>query len=101
MSTYLVSYDENTDILKIGFNSEKPSTNDVIVKDAVKALDKLNIQGGRIVKVNGAASLPVTAALTSHLKGLFSTIAFYDPKLVKYVVAVTTHPSYQLGDLVD
>lgn len=81
---------------KIGFGS-KPASNDEIVKEAVAKLHALGVDSlqalkERAVRLNGPASLPVAAALTSELHQLdVAEIAVFDPKLNDYVV------SYQKG----
>jgi CRISPR-associated protein Csx3 len=90
------------DLLKIGFGTE--AHNDKIVKDAAKLLDDLmetKLKGGRLLKINGPASLPVAMHLSHKLSHLYSAIACYDPKLRKYVISISHDPDYPLGTLID
>lgn len=97
-ATYLISFDaKNTLNVKFG----APAQNNEIVKDAKDALEGLNLPGGKLIKVNGPASLQVAMVLAHHLAHLFGTVACYDPKLAKYVVSVTHGGEYSLGDLID
>ena len=86
-------------VLKVGFG--EAAQNDVIVKDAVALLEAMNLQGGRLIKINGPASLPVAVAIAHAVGHLYETIAVFDPKLSKYVVSVTHGTEYQLGQLID
>lgn len=102
MSTYLVDWDSKNSVLNVGFNPDQPANNDQLVKDAVagvlKVKDRLH---GFVLKVNGAASLPVGMAIACEIAHVVKCIAAYDPKLQKYVVAVSHDPDYQLGQLID
>jgi len=100
MAHYNVNLEGN--ILKVGFG--EPSQNDEIVRDAVKRLEEMKesgeLAGGPIIKINGPASLPVAVAIAHAVNHLYETIAVFDPKLGKYVVAVS-HSAYNPGDLID
>lgn len=100
--TYTVIVSEQTDTvmtLKLGFGT--PAQNDEIVCDAVAAVKALELSGGKVVKLNGPASLPVAIAIAHELGHLFGAVAAFDPKLGKYVVAVSHDPSLVVGDLID
>ncbi len=56
--------------------------------------------GGRLVLVNGPASLPVACVLAHYLAHRFGAVAVYDPKLGSYVVSITHDPEYPLGALI-
>lgn len=102
MAAYNINIDkcQNGDIiLKLSFG--EPAQNDRIVQDAIKRLDELNISGGKIIRLNGPASLPVAVAITHHVIHKFSYMGVYDPKLNKYVIAVAHGPEYKVGDLID
>jgi CRISPR-associated protein Csx3 len=85
--------------VRIGFG--QPGTNDRIVPDAVAALAELRLQGGRGIKFTGAASLPVAMALAHAVAHLYGYVAVFDPKLEKYVVAISHDPSLTVGVLID
>ncbi len=87
------------DVLKIGFGV--PAQNDQIVKDAVAAVKELSLQGGKVIKLNGPASLPVAIAIAHEVGHLYGAVAAFDPKLAKYVVAISHDPSLKVGDLID
>lgn len=97
--TYVISFDSQSNTLKVGFGAS--AQNDQIVKDATEALEALNLQGGKLIKVNGPASLPVAMVLAHQLAHRYGTVACFDPKLAKYVVAITHGGDYSLGDLID
>ena len=85
-------------LLKFG----DPASNDLIVRDVdvkMRDLKSTTLTGGRLVLLNGAASLPVIAAVVHHVAHLFAVVAVYDPKLGGYVVAVSHDPDLVIGDI--
>ena len=98
MTTYNVVL-EGGDTLKLSFGAQ--AQNDVIVRDAVAAVKALNLTGGKLIKLNGPASLPVACAIAHEVGHLYGAVACFDPKLTKYVVAVSHDPEFTLGDLID
>jgi CRISPR-associated protein Csx3 len=102
MAAYNINL-EADNILKIGFGD--PSQNDQIVKAAAKRLDEMvktgQLSGGEIMRINGPASLPVAMVLAHGLSHLYQALACYDPKLMKYVVAIAHGDKYRVGDLID
>jgi CRISPR-associated protein Csx3 len=76
-----------------------PAQNDKIVPDAVAAVAGLGLKGGRGVKLNGPASLPVAMALAHAVAHLYGWVACFDPKLDRYVVAISHDPTCMPGDL--
>lgn len=103
MATFLINLQDN--LLKVGFNPNEPAQNDQIVKDAETRLDEMvakgELVGGSIIKVNGPASLPVAMAICHAIAHIYEVVACFDPKLAKYVVAVSHSPAYRPGDLID
>ena len=101
MATYNISLSEGT--LQIGFGT--PAQNDEIVKDAEARLDELVLNGilagGEMIRINGPASLPVAMVLAHKLAHLYGTVACFDPKLSKYVVAIAHGGKFAVGDLID
>lgn len=101
MSTYNVSFENG--ILRVGFGS--PAQNDQIVRDAEMRLDEMistgELAGGEVIRVNGPASLPVAMVLCHKVAHLFGAVACFDPKMSKYVVAISHDPAYAVGDLID
>ncbi len=90
-------------MLKVGFGA--PAQNDQIVRDAVDRLAEMvktgELAGGKIIKINGPASLPVAIAIAHAVAHIYETIGVFDPKLAKYVVAVSHGAEYKPGDLID
>ena len=70
------------DVLKLSFGA--PAQNDQIVRDAVAAVKALKLEGGKVIKLNGPASLPVAIALSHEVGHLFGAVAAFDPKLGMY-----------------
>lgn len=97
MATYKITKDGDT--LKVGFAD--PGTNDLIVKDAAKALADLDLTGGKIIKIDGPASLPVACVLAHVLAHKFGAVAVKDPKLGKFVIAISHDPDFALGALIN
>lgn len=101
MMTYNVQILEGGEnvTLKIGFG--QPAQNDQIVRDAVYGIKALKLEGGKVVKLNGPASLPVAIAIAHEVAHIYGAVAAFDPKLGKYVVAVSHDPELRVGDLID
>jgi CRISPR-associated protein Csx3 len=85
--------------LEVGFGT--PASNDVIVPDAVAAIAGLGLKGGRGIKIDGPASLPVAMAIGHAVAHLFGWVACKDPKLGRFVVAISHDPARRPGDLMD
>jgi CRISPR-associated protein Csx3 len=103
MTTYNVELNGN--ILKVGFNEFKPAQNDEIAKDAAARLDELvanqELKGGELLKINGPASLPVAFVIAHKVSHLYGALAVWDPKMSKYVVAISHNPDYPFASLID
>ncbi|AFZ59578.1 CRISPR-associated protein Csx3 [Anabaena cylindrica FACHB-243] len=101
MTTYNI--DLKDDILRVSFG--EPAQNDQIVKDAATRLEEMSrlgeLTGGQLLKINGPVSIPVAFVLAHKLSHIYGAIAFFDPKLGKYVISITHNPAYKLGDLID
>jgi CRISPR-associated protein Csx3 len=85
--------------LAIGFG--EPAPNDLIVRDALAALADLHLRGGRGIKFDGKASLPVAMALAHQVAHLYGFVACRDPKLSRFVVAISHDPAVRPGDLIE
>ncbi|MDZ8108241.1 MAG: CRISPR-associated protein Csx3 [Nostoc sp. DedQUE12a] len=101
MSTYRIEIKDN--LLRVSFG--EPAQNDQIVRDAASRLEEMaasgELAGGQLLKINGPISIPVAFVLAHKLAHIYGAVAFYDPKLGKYVISITHNPSYKLGDLID
>lgn len=84
-------------LLRLSFGT--PAQNTEIVRDAVVALEALQLVGGTTVFLNGPASLPVACAVAHGVAHLFMEVACYDPKMSGYVVAIS-HGGREIGTLV-
>ncbi len=101
MATFNIAVTDQTDgvtTLKLSFGD--PAANTQIVKDAIEALKALSLTGGKGIKLNGPASLPVALAIGHALYHLYGYVACFDPKLSGYVVAVSHDPAVAVGDLI-
>lgn len=94
---------EEGNLLRVGFG--EPAQNDAIVRDACERLAEMTasgeLAGGPVLKINGPASLPVAIAIAHAVGHLYQGVACFDPKLAKYVVAVSHDPAYNIGDLIE
>ena len=101
MTTFNIMRDGNT--LKLSFGA--PAQNDQIVRDVSARLlamkESGELDGGGVIRLNGPASMPVAVVIAHAVAHLFEGVAIFDPKLAKYVVAVSHSPSYNVGDLID
>ena len=102
--TYIITRDKNG-ILRVGFGT--PGDNTQIVKDAAARLDAMEeadeLSGGDLLKINGPASLPVAMFLGHRLSDLFEVIACFDPRMDKYVIAISrsSDSKYAVGNVID
>ncbi len=94
---------EADNVLRVGFG--EAATNDQIIRDARIRINELiqagKICGGKLVKVNGPASMPVAMLLGHKLVHLYETVACYDPKLGCYIVVSAHGGEYNPGDRID
>lgn len=98
-STFNVTLDEQG-ILQIGFGV--PADNDQIVKDCKKACDDLvDKVRGKVLRVNGRASIQAAGVVAHSFAHVVPAIAFFDPKLGKFIVSVTHSPDFELGAKID
>ncbi len=100
MALYNIEFQDG--ILAIGFGDEAGS-NDQIVREAKEKAQMLKeqVQGTEYLRINGPASLPVAMALAHQFSHVVQAIGAFDPKLGKYVTAISHSPRYREGDLVD
>lgn len=78
-----------------------PAENDQLVRDSLAAIAELSLPGGKGIKFTGPASLPVAMALSHAVAHLYGYVACFDPKLGKYVVAISHDPTVRPGDLIE
>ncbi|MGB5962489.1 MAG: CRISPR-associated protein Csx3 [Coleofasciculaceae cyanobacterium] len=101
MTTYNIELEG--DVLKVGFG--EPAQNDQIVRDATARLEEMSklgqLSGGPLLKINGPSSLPVACVLAHKVCHIYGAVGVFDPKLGKYVIAITHNPTYKVGDLID
>lgn len=102
---YRIEVEKGSDFDLLRINFAEPAQNDAIVRCAVARLDELvesdEIAGGKMVKLNGPASLPVAVTIAHAVAHLYEVVAVFDPKLSKYVVSVSHTADYRPGDLID
>ena len=89
------------DVLTVGFNPAEPASNSELCFFVKQELEKINFPPGKLIKINGAASLPLALVLGKKLAPLYGAVGVFDPKLQKYVIAVSSSSQFQVGDLVE
>ncbi len=103
MATYKINFDATVSVLRVGFGD--PAQNDQLVRDAKSRIEAMLASGelptGGGLRINGPASLPVACVLTHAVAHRFTWVGVFDPKLNKYVVAISHDPSMAVGDLVE
>ncbi|GAB1537929.1 hypothetical protein NUACC21_05840 [Scytonema sp. NUACC21] len=106
MSTYHINLED--DVLRIKFGT--PANGDQIVRDAAARLDEMvesgELKGGRLLKIDGPASLPVCYLIAHKVSHLYSAIAIFDPKIGRkgyktFITAISHTPAYQVGELIE
>lgn len=100
MAKYNISHEGNG-LIRVGFGDEVASNDEIIKEAQQKALAIVNELHGEVIRINGAASLPVAMMLCKTFSGVGKCVAGFDPKLQKYVVACSVNPAYKVGDLID
>lgn len=90
------------DTLKLKFG--EAASNDEIVAYIEKILkqkiETKEILGWEIIKLDWPASLPVAVVLAHKLAHLYGTIAVRDPKMGKFVVAVSHSGNFKVWDMI-
>lgn len=92
--------DTGATLLRLAFG--EPATNDVIVREVDARMRELKgegLAGGRLVLLNGAASLAAISVIVHHVAHLFGAVGVFDPKLDGYVVVISHDPAFSPGDL--
>jgi CRISPR-associated protein Csx3 len=98
---YKATFDSATGILSIGFGAASSNAEMVpFVESLMADLKKAGVFMGPLLKITGAASLPIGFVIAHHTSHLFGAVACFDPKLAGYVVAVSHNPEYPLGKLI-
>jgi CRISPR-associated Csx3 family protein len=101
MKSFLMNFNVLTSILTVGFNPDKPADNNEIVRDVLTSCNELEVQiHGKLLKINGRASLQVVSVITHQLAHVVKVLAVYDPKLVGYVVTVSHSKEFKVGDVI-
>ena len=85
--------------LKVGFIRE--ASNDKLVRDAKERLASLGLKGGALVTIDGPCSLPIAYTISHAVSHQFGAVAVWDPKLGKFVIAVSHRPDLTIGTLID
>ena len=88
--------------LEIGFDNADPQTNAEMVPDVESRLAALANAGGlsgKMLLVNGAASVPLSFVIAHKVAHLFGAVAVFDPKLSGFVIAISHDPEFKLGEV--
>jgi len=101
MASYLAEIDSVSDgVVTVRLAFGEPAQNDRIVRDAVAAIAALKLEGGRGIRFTGPCSVPAAIAIGHAVAHLFGYVAFWDPKLGRFVVCVSHDPAFRPGDLI-
>jgi CRISPR-associated protein Csx3 len=86
--------------LKMSFGD--PANNAEIVKEVIKTCGEIKpqVMNGKILLLNGPASLPVACAISHAFAHLVPAIGCFDPKLNAYVVAISHSPDFEIGSII-
>lgn len=107
----LVHGSSSEQMLNVNFNPKVTATNAEIIPYVVEKLNELaesEPMRGRLLKVNGACSIPVAYAIAHKVNHLYGAVAIFNPKVPVgggtdivggYVVAITHDPKYKIGDV--
>ena len=103
MKKYNVNFEElgnNVTKATIGFGD--PATNAEMLKELSEREGDLKRAAGygKLLVVNGPASLPIAMFLAHMVGHNFGAVACFDPKMAGYVVAISHDPDYVIGDVI-
>ncbi len=88
----------NVVTVEIGFGH--PAHNNLVVPDAIAAIQALRLRGGVGLHFTGAVSIPAAMALAHCVGHLYQYIACFDPKLDAYVVSISHSSVFSPGHLI-
>lgn len=101
--------DELGDILQVGFSRNFRGEGDLVVKDAIRAVERIEERGqslrGKCLRIDGPQSIAVSYALSHKLSHLYETIAVLDPKIgrrgYKTFIVTSSHGTAEVGSLIE
>lgn len=95
----LYNLELNNDVLTVGFG--EPASNDAIVKEVAQSIKWIKDEvHGKVLKINGPASMPIAFVLAHELAHVTAGVAVYDPKLNGYVVVISHGGPYKIGEVI-
>lgn len=95
----ILEYDRDTSVLTSSIGRPSAGKPD-IVRDVAKEIERLDLPGGRIIKICGAIS-PHAAMTVAHILGhKYSAVALYDPTTGEHVVTMSHNPEFPLGMII-
>ncbi|WP_414565156.1 MULTISPECIES: CRISPR-associated protein Csx3 [unclassified Anabaena] len=106
MTAYHIALEN--DVLKVKFG--EPAHGNQIIQDAATRLDHMlaagELSGGKLLKIDGPASVAVSYLIAHKISHLYGAIAIFDPKIGQpgykaYIVAATHTPAYKLGEIIE
>lgn len=99
MAAYEFRVEEDADGAVLHTSFGETATGDAVVRDAYTGLGTLNLKGGRLLRINGPASLPVAMVIAHAVSHRYGAIAMFDPKIQGYIVAISHDPEWAVGDV--
>ena len=55
------------------------------------------LSGGKLLKINGRISIPVSFVLAHAVAHIYSAVAIFDPKMQKYIVCISHSNEFSVG----
>jgi GTPase SAR1 family protein len=101
---YFMELDENG-ILQVNFNNNIAADNNhliVYVEEQLNELIEKNyFKQDKLLKINGGCSLSLSISIAYKMSALYQAIAWFEPRLNKYLVSISNSDEYKIGQLVD
>jgi CRISPR-associated protein Csx3 len=106
MTTYHINLEG--DVLKVRFG--QPGNGDQVIRDAAARLDEMlasgELVGGKLLKIDGPASVAVSYLIAHKISQLYGAIAIFDPKIGRpgyktFITAISQTPAYKVGELIE
>lgn len=95
MTSFVINK-KSDDLIEVQF--DKLASGDQVVRDAKARLDEMinggELAGGKLLKIYGPMSIPVTYVMAHYVAHLYGAIALSDTRLGAYVVVSSTTPDY-------
>ncbi|MFA6493257.1 MAG: hypothetical protein WCV58_03920 [Patescibacteria group bacterium] len=92
----ILEYDQGTSVLTSSLGRPSAEKSE-IVRDVAKEVERLELPGGRVIKICGAISAHAAMTVAHALGRRYSAVALYDPATGKHVVTMSYNPEIPIG----